>query len=79
LRLSLASDGADEIERLLKITRLMKARAMKGLAEAKQKPTVRELASLIKARLDLQEQLNDIVGQKTDHSNCHIVLYDRGK
>ena len=51
LKLSLNLEASNTNERLLRLAQVAKAWTMKCLAEEKQRPTVRELVSLMKARL----------------------------
>ncbi|MBU1319380.1 MAG: hypothetical protein KKH67_09330 [candidate division Zixibacteria bacterium] len=74
LRLSLSFDGAENMQRLLRITQLMKARALKSLKGPEQKPTIRELVSLISARLDLHEKLKGLSAGGFGDRSGHVVL-----
>ena len=72
-------DAVEQTERLLKLVEVAEAWTMKHLAEGRTKPTVKELISLIEARLALDGMLDEKPDEKEPPIGIHMVLYDPGK
>jgi len=79
LKMSLDPDANNTDERLLKLVRAAKAWAMKCLAGGEQSPTVRQLVSLMKARLAAEDLLNDKKARPATSGGINVVIYDPGK
>lgn len=72
-------DVVEQTERWLKLVEVAEAWTMKYLAEGRTKPTVKELVSLIEARLALDGMLDEESDEKEPPVDLHMVLVDRDK
>ena len=72
-------DVVEQTERWLKLVEVAEAWTMKYLAEGRTRPTVKELVSLIEARLALDGMLDEESDEKEPPVDFHMVLVDRDK
>lgn len=79
VKMSLDPSAIKTNERLLELTRAAKAWTIKCLAGGKQNPTVRELISLMKARLEAEELLNGMRARQATADVSCVVRIDSGK
>jgi len=72
-------DVVEQTERWLKLVEVAEAWTMKYLAEGRTRPTVKELISLIEARLALDGMFDEKSDEKEPPIDFHMVLVDRDK
>lgn len=78
LKASLDLDASKTNERMLKLTQVAKGWTMKSLAGGKQTPTVKQLISLMKARLAAEDLLNDMKPRLETGGLKNIVVFESG-
>lgn len=79
LKMSLDADVNNTNERLSKLARVAKAWTLKCLAGGKQSPTVRQLISLMKARLAAEELLDDKKDRQATSGGINVLHVDIDK
>jgi uncharacterized protein YjcR len=79
MKMSLDPGAIEVYERLLEVVRAAKARTIRLLAEGKQRPTMGDLVSLVRARLEAEELVNEMEARQASADASCVVIYDPRK